>query len=157
MQIDNLTTTKKEQMQPTTIFVTGATGFIGTKLVNELVRQGHTVHALTRAASNRDGLNHERIMLMQGDIMNRESLLAGMNGCTHVFHLAAYAKNWARDPKIFYDHNVIGMKNVFDAAKQVGIQRVVWTSTIVTFGPTCTRRGRRRNNAAHHIEILHGV
>jgi len=123
-------------MKPTTIFVTGATGFIGTKLVNELVRLGHTVHALTRAASNRDGLNHDRIKLVQGDIMNRESLIAGMKDCTHVFHLAAYAKNWARDPKYFFDHNVIGMQNVFDAVKQVDIQRIVWTSTIVTFGPT---------------------
>ena len=123
-------------MKPTTIFVTGATGFIGTKLVNELVRQGHSVHALTRAASNRDGLTHKNITFVQGDIMNRESLLAGMKDCTHVFHLAAYAKNWARDPKIFHDHNVLGMHNVFDAARQAGIQRVVWTSTIVTFGPT---------------------
>ena len=123
-------------MKPTTIFVTGATGFIGTKLVNELVRQGHTVHALTRAASNRDGLDHERILLVQGDIMNRESLIAGMKDCTHVFHLAAYAKNWAPDQNIFYDHNVIGMRNVFEAARQAGVQRVIWTSTIVTFGPT---------------------
>ena len=123
-------------MKPTTIFVTGATGFIGTKLVNELVRLGHTVHALSRATSNRDGLDHERILLVQGDIMNRESLLAGMKGCTHVFHLAAYAKNWARDPKIFHHHNVLGMDHVFKAAKQSGIQRVVWTSTIVTLGPT---------------------
>jgi farnesol dehydrogenase len=123
-------------MSPTTFFVTGATGFIGTKLVNELIRQGHTVHALTRAKSNREGLDHERITLVQGDIMNRDSLVAGMKGCTHVFHLAAYAKNWAPDQKIFYDHNVIGMRNVFEAAKQTGIQRVVWTSTIVTFGPT---------------------
>lgn len=123
-------------MNPTTIFVTGATGFIGTKLVNELIRQGHTVHALTRAQSNREGLTHERIMLVQGDIMNRDSLIAGMKGCTHVFHLAAYAKNWAPDPKIFYDQNVIGMRNVFEAAEQARVQRVVWTSTIVTFGPT---------------------
>lgn len=144
-------------MKPTTIFVTGATGFIGTKLVNELVRQGHTVHALTRATSNRDGLDHERILLMQGDIMNRESLVAGMNGCTHVFHLAAYAKNWARDPKTFYNHNVLGMQNVFDAARQAGIQRVVWTSTIVTFGTNRTRYSRQRNNAATLNKILHRV
>jgi nucleoside-diphosphate-sugar epimerase len=127
---------KKENMKPATIFVTGSTGFIGTKLVNELVRQGHTVHALTRVASNRDGLSHERINFVQGDIMNPESLLAGMKGCTHVYHLAAYAKNWARDKKIFYDHNVRGMQNVFQAARQTGIERLVWTSTIVTFGPT---------------------
>jgi nucleoside-diphosphate-sugar epimerase len=123
-------------MEPTTIFVTGATGFIGTKLVNELIRQGHTVHALTRASSNRDGLAHERIRLVQGDIMDSDSLAAGMKGCTHVFHLAAYAKNWAPDPKIFFDQNIIGMRNVFETAKQLGVQRVVWTSTIVTFGPT---------------------
>jgi nucleoside-diphosphate-sugar epimerase len=123
-------------MNPSTIFVTGATGFIGTKLVNELIRQGHVVHALTRAKSNREGLDHERIKLVQGDIMNRGSLVAGMKGCSHVFHLAAYAKNWASDPNIFYDYNVVGMRNVFEAAKQTGVQRVVWTSTIVTFGPT---------------------
>ena len=123
-------------MTSTNIFVTGATGFIGTKLVNELVLQGHTVHALTRAKSNREGLDHERIKFVQGDIMNRDSLVAGMKGCTHVFHLAACAKNWASDPKIFFDQNIIGMRNVFDAAKQSDIQRVVWTSTIVTFGPT---------------------
>jgi len=123
-------------MNSTKIFVTGATGFIGTKLVNELVRQGHVVHALTRSASNLDGLQHECIKCVQGDILDPGSLEKGMEGCTHVFHLAAYAKNWSKNPRVFYDHNVTGMLNVFEAAKKTGIQRVVWTSTIVTFGPT---------------------
>jgi farnesol dehydrogenase len=123
-------------VKPTTIFVTGSTGFIGTKLVNALVGQGHTVRALTRAASNRDGLAHERIQFVPGDIMSPDSLVAGMQGCTHVFHLAAYAKNWAPDSARFFQQNVVGMRNVFAAARQTGIQRVVWTSTIVTFGPT---------------------
>lgn len=123
-------------MNPMTIFVTGATGFIGTKLVNALVHQGHAIRALTRPTSNLEGLHHERIKFVPGDIMNRDSLARGMEGCTQVFHLAAYAKNWARDAKVFFDQNILGMKNVFDAAKQVGIQRIVWTSTIVTFGPT---------------------
>ena len=52
-------------MKPTTLFITGSSGFIGTKLVNALIGQGHTVHALTRAASNRDGLTHERIKLVR--------------------------------------------------------------------------------------------
>jgi farnesol dehydrogenase len=123
-------------MKPATIFVTGATGFIGTKLVNELIQQGHTVHALSRATSNQSGLDRDGIKLVLGDLMNPDSLIAGMKGCTHVFHLAAYAKNWAKDPKIFYDQNVIGMRNVFDAAKKNNVERVVFTSTIVTFGPT---------------------
>jgi farnesol dehydrogenase len=62
-----------------------------------------------------------------------------MKGCTHVFHLAAYAKNWSRDPGQFSKVNVTGMRNVFASAMANGVERVVLTSTIVTLGPT--RRG----------------
>lgn len=119
-----------------TVFVTGSTGFIGTKLVNALVQRGHTVHSLARGTSNIDGLQHDRIRLVTSDILDRSSLQRGMEGCSQVFHLAAYAKNWARDPAVFIKHNVDGMRNVFEAAKAVGVSRVVFTSTIVTFGPT---------------------
>ncbi|MEP0822181.1 MAG: SDR family oxidoreductase [Ignavibacterium sp.] len=121
---------------PTTIFVTGGTGFIGTKLVNALIQKGHTVRVLTRSTSNRAGLNHERISFVEGDLMNRDSLRRGMEGCTQVYHLAAYAKNWSRDPAVFYRQNVDGMKLVFDTAREVGVKRVVFTSTIVVYGPT---------------------
>ena len=118
-----------------TIFVTGATGFIGTKLVNALLAKGYSVHALSRAASNREGLMHERVRLVQGDLLDRDSLRKGMEGCSQVFHLAAYAKNWSRDPSVFFSQNVDGMTNVLDAARDAGIKRVVFTSTIVVFGP----------------------
>ena len=123
-------------LPPSTVFVTGATGFIGTKLVNALIAQGHTVRALTRATSNHDGLTHERIQFVQGDLTDPASLRAGAAGCRYAFHLAAYAKNWARDPKIFFTQNVDGMRNVFQAAGDAGVERLVFTSTIVTFGPT---------------------
>lgn len=116
--------------------MTGATGFIGTKLVNELVRKGHTVHALSRSSSNRSGLEHEQIKIVVGDITDRRSLERGMEGCAQVYHLAAYAKNWARDKRIFREMNIDGMQNVFEAAKSTGVKRVVFTSTIVAFGPT---------------------
>lgn len=132
-----------------TVFVTGATGFIGTKLVNELVRRGHTVHALTRRTSNTDGLTHERIKLFTGDLSDRSSLLKGMQGCSHVFHLAAYAKNWAPDASFYYQQNVDGTKTVFEAAKEVGARRIVFTSTIVTFGPT--RKGEVGNEEMSRI------
>jgi nucleoside-diphosphate-sugar epimerase len=122
--------------RPGSVFVTGATGFIGTKLVNELVHQGHVVHALTRQTSNRDGLFHDRIRLVTGDLSEPESLRKAMQGCSQVYHLAAYAKNWSPDASIFYRHNVEGMRNVFEAARKTGVERVVLTSTIVTFGPT---------------------
>ena len=118
------------------IFVTGATGFIGTRLVNELIKRGHTVHALSRSSSNREGLDHEQVRVFTGDILDQSSLQAAMEGCEQVYHLAAYAKNWAPDKQVYYDYNVRGMKNVFEVAMKVGVQRVVWTATIVTFGPT---------------------
>ncbi|MDP2884230.1 MAG: SDR family oxidoreductase [Ignavibacteria bacterium] len=123
-------------VEPTRVFVTGSTGFIGTKLVNELVQRGHTVHALTRRTSNKEGLSHERIKLVTGDIQDRTSLQKGMEGCNQVYHLAAYAKNWSRDTSVFYKQNVEGMRNVFEVAKAAGVERVVFTSTIVAFGPT---------------------
>jgi len=98
--------------------------------------RGNTVHALTRGTSNKDGLSHGQIRLVTGDIQDRNSLQKGMEGCTQVYHLAAYAKNWSNDPSVFYKQNVEGMRNVFAAAKAVGVKRVVFTSTIVAFGPT---------------------
>ncbi|MBI4417404.1 MAG: SDR family oxidoreductase [Ignavibacteriales bacterium] len=122
--------------EPATIFVTGGTGFIGTKLVNVLMQSGHFVRVLTRATSNREGLHHERISFVAGDLLNRESLRKGMEGCTQVYHLAAYAKNWSKDPIIFFQQNIEGMKLVFDAARDAGVRRIVFTSTIVVYGPT---------------------
>lgn len=123
-------------MKSTKIFVTGATGFIGTKLVSELVKQGHIVHALVRKTSNTESLNHKNILLFEGDILDIASIERAIQECTYVFHLAAYAKNWARNVNDFYNYNVNGMLNVFEAAKRFNVKRVVWTSTIVTFGPT---------------------
>jgi nucleoside-diphosphate-sugar epimerase len=119
-----------------TVFVTGATGFIGTALVAELVRRGNRVRALTRATSDCTGLALDGVSLVTGDILDRESLGRGMAGCSRAFHLAAYARNWARDPRAFVEHNVEGTRNVLAAARAVGVERVVLTSTVVTLGPT---------------------
>ena len=59
-----------------------------------------------------------------------------MAGCTEVFHLAAYAKNWAKDPSLFFRLNVEGARNVFEVAAEAGVRRIVYTSTVVVFGPT---------------------
>jgi NAD+-dependent farnesol dehydrogenase len=96
----------------TMVFVTGGTGFIGTKLVTELVQKGHIIHVLRWPTSNTEGLEHERIHLFTGDLMDCESLRKAIEGCTQVYHLAAYAKNWAKDSKTFYQNNVEGLYNV---------------------------------------------
>ena len=128
-----------------TILVTGATGFIGSRLVQFLAEQGHHVRALSRrdrpespvAVDDRPSpWRMSNVDLVKGDILDRDSLAQAMRGCDYVFHLAGYAKNWSRNPSIYYDINVKGTENVFQLAFDYHVKRVVWTSSIVTFGPT---------------------
>jgi farnesol dehydrogenase len=128
------------------VFVTGASGFIGARLVWELVQRGQVVHALTHRSklepppgflpAQRPDFSHPNIRLAPGDILDCESLRRGMDGCSQVYHLAAYAKNWARDLQPYFQKNIVGMGNVCKAARELGVDRIVWTSTLLTFGPT---------------------
>ena len=115
------------------IFVTGSTGFIGSALIAKLLGRGFSVRALTRNVPAKCLPNLEYI---SGDITDKESLRAGMIGCEYVFHLAAYTKNWARELQAYTRVNIEGTKNVFAVAQELNVERIVWTSTIVTLGPT---------------------
>jgi nucleoside-diphosphate-sugar epimerase len=83
-----------------------------------------------------------RVEIIAGDILDPQSVRRGMTGCSRVFHLAAYAKNWAAKQQTFFDMNVQGVRHVFDAARDLAVERIVWTSTVVTMGPS--RRGEIR-------------
>lgn len=116
------------------VFVTGGTGFIGDRLVAALLARGRSVRGLARKKSERPAAA-ERLEWVTGDILDRDSLRRGLAGCTEVFHLAAYAKNWAKDPSSFFRINVEGARNVFEVAADAGVRRIVTTSTVVVFGP----------------------
>ena len=115
------------------VFVTGSTGFIGSALIAKLLERGFSVRALKRNVPTEVQPNLEYI---SGDITDKESLRNGMSGCGYVFHLAAYAKNWAADPQTYTKVNIEGTKNVFSVAQEQNVERIVWTSTIVTLGST---------------------
>ena len=118
------------------IFITGATGYIGNNLAKRLAAEGHIVHALNRSAHKSDLLDHKNIQLFKGDITDFESVKNGMQGCEQVYHLAAYARVWAKDPSIYYTLNVKGTQYVLDAARELGIRDVVVTSTGGVLGPS---------------------
>jgi farnesol dehydrogenase len=119
-----------------TIFITGATGFIGTRLCLTLAERGEQVHALVRSPQKAKSLEHPRIKLFKGDLHDIEVLAEGMKGCEGVIHLAAFADTWHRDPQFFYKVNVQGTINVLEAAVAQGVKRVVVTSTAGTLGPS---------------------
>jgi len=115
------------------VFITGGTGFIGSRLITKLLERGFNIRTLKRNITAEPQPN---LQYIAGDITDIESLHSGMSGCSYVFHLAAYAKNWAADPQTYTRVNIDGTKNVFAVARELNIERIVWTSTIVTLGYT---------------------
>ena len=118
------------------VMVTGATGFIGKHLVSMLVEKGYTVHAICRQESDASGLVREGVKVFRGDILDRLSLQKAAEGCSQVYHLAAYAKNWAAYREIYFQFNVLGLRNVIEAALCGGVRKIVYTSSVVTLGPS---------------------
>jgi farnesol dehydrogenase len=119
-----------------TYLVTGATGYIGEQLTQRLIQEGHTVHALYRSETKAVGLQQKGAFLFKGDLLDRSSLDAAAKGCDAIFHVAAFAKPWDKDPQTFYRYNVEGSKNVFDAAQKAGTRKVVFTSTAGVISPS---------------------
>ena len=117
------------------IFITGATGFIGANLAHKLANEGHTVHALVRTPSKASLLQHERILLFEGDLSNKENIAAAMATCDQVYHLAAFAQVWDKDPNTFHRINVDGCILIMEQALLAGVKRMVLTSTAGVFGP----------------------
>lgn len=119
-------------------FVTGATGFIGLTLALRLADNGYRVHALCRSNPDERLSSHPNIKIFRGDILEKESLLAAMRGCRFVYHVAAYARTWAKNPETYYKHNVEGTINVMECAQELKVKKVVFTSSGRIFGPKTT-------------------
>lgn len=111
--------------------VTGASGFLGWHVARVLAGRGHRVRALVRPGSRVDGLEVETVT---GDLRDAASLERAVAGCGLVFHVAADYRLWARDPGELYRSNVEGTRNLFDAARRAGVERVVYTSTVGCIG-----------------------
>jgi farnesol dehydrogenase len=119
-----------------TSFVTGGTGFIGGRLVHRLIEAGESVHLLAREHSDLGGLMGAGVRVFLGDVTDPASLRAPVRGCRSVYHLAGYARNWARDPATYVRVNVDGLRNCAGAAMEAGVERFVFTSSCMSSGPS---------------------
>ena len=114
--------------------VTGATGFVGGAVVRALVNTGVDVRVLARAGADLQNIQNLAVERVEGDLRNPVSLRASLTGCQQLYHVAAHYALWAKDPSIFYDINVTGTKNLLGAARDVGVERIVYCSTIGAIG-----------------------
>lgn len=119
-----------------TVFVSGATGFIGSRLVKRLADEGNTVHALYRSKTKADSIRRKEVQLFKGDILDEESVMAAMKGCEQAYHVAAFAGVWSKDASLIHRLNVEGPLNIIRAARSCGTSRVVVTSTAGILGPS---------------------
>jgi len=109
--------------------VTGGVGFIGSHLVELLLAEGEAVRVLERPGAAVDHLPLDRIELVRADIRDRGTVRAALNGCRHVYHLAANPNLWVRDRQEFDAVNRWGTVHVLEAALEAGAERVLHTST----------------------------
>jgi len=117
-------------------FVTGGTGFIGSHVVRKLTERGYEVHALARSDRTAAALEAAGARAARGDITDAASMREGMRGSDVVFHMAAWYKIGSRDWKQAEAINVGGSRNVLGLAHELGVPKIVYTSTVGVFGDT---------------------
>jgi dihydroflavonol-4-reductase len=121
------------------VLVTGGTGFVGARLVRELVERGYTVKVLARPSSSRRalvGLDPGRVEIVEGDVTIGHTVYRALAGCERLFHVAAEFKLWDRRPSKILDASIVGTRETLEAARLRGIEKIVVTSSTAAVGAT---------------------
>jgi dihydroflavonol-4-reductase len=114
------------------IFLTGATGFVGHHVARALADEGAKLRMLVRKTSNLahlEGIEGETVV---GDLLNLEGIKGTLDGCDAVVHVAADYRLWIRNPEAMYRANVEGTRDLLRLAREAGVKRFVYTSSVAT-------------------------
>ena len=114
------------------VFLTGATGFVGHHVAKALTAVGADLRLLVRKSSNLKNLEGISGNTFVGDLLEPESLRVGLVGCDAVMHVAADYRLWIRDPETMYRANVSGTRELLRMAREAGVPRFVYTSSVAT-------------------------
>ena len=116
------------------VLVTGASGFIGRHVSELLIARGDQVRGTVLAGEDCSWLEEQGVETTVCDVRDRVALQDAMDGCQAVFHLTALYTLWMKDVRPIYQVNVQGSRNVMEAARSKGVERVVYTSSIAALG-----------------------
>jgi dihydroflavonol-4-reductase len=114
-------------------FVTGGTGFVGANLIRLLLAQGYEVRALVRPGSLGQNLQDLPVEWVKGSLGDPD-LADRLRGCQVLFHVAAHYSLWQKDKALLYRSNVLGTRQILASARQAGIERVIYTSSVAALG-----------------------
>jgi dihydroflavonol-4-reductase len=116
------------------VFITGATGFVGGHVARHFAAEGASLRLLTRHTSRLDSLAGIDAEMVTGDLREPEKLRSALTGCEALVHVAADYRLWVRDPKQMYAANADGTRELLKLARETGVPRVVYTSSVATMG-----------------------
>ena len=114
--------------------VTGAAGFIGSHVVQELLQDNVEVKAMIMPGEDTKNLEGLDIETVEGNILDQDVVKDAVKGVDTIFHLAAIYAIWMKEWRNIYEVNIQGSRNVLWAARNAGIKRVVYTSSIAALG-----------------------
>ena len=114
--------------------VTGASGFLGSAVLRQLLEAGYAVRALVRPESDRRNFSGLDAEIIEGDLRDKDSLKKAVTDCQVVFHVAADYRLWTPDPRVMYQINVEGTKNLIRAALGAGVEKIIYTSSVAVLG-----------------------
>ncbi len=131
--------------------VTGATGFVGSTLCEELNRRGFATKALVRRTSSMNNLLLAKFTPVEGDLRDPESLRAAVQEVDVIFHVAGLVA--ARSREHFFESNAAGTKNLVEAARKYGknLQRFVYVSSLAAAGPSTRERVRLEGDESRPV------
>ena len=123
----------------TRVYVTGGNGFMGSRIVRELVGRGYDVTALVGADLDNRNLEGLDVEIRAFDLLDRDGVRAALAGGELLVHNAACYSFWQPDPNLIYRVNVDGTQHVLDAAAELGYRKIVYTSSTATLTPSINR------------------
>lgn len=129
------------------VFLTGATGYIGSQLALSLACRGFPVSVLARNPASKKLPKHEAISFFQGDILDLDSVIKACRGCQYTYHLAAFTDLTCNKTEPFFNTNVKGSANVLEASRLNGVKKFIFTSSVSVLGPST---GNEPLTESHH-------
>ncbi|MDA0656537.1 MAG: NAD-dependent epimerase/dehydratase family protein, partial [Proteobacteria bacterium] len=137
-----------------TIFLTGATGFVGSAVLRRLLSAGHEVRVLARKNSDRRNIEGLPCVLVEGDLGDINSFKGALKGCAGLFHVAADYRIWAPDPSEMNRINIDGTRDLLLAAAENGVGRIIYTSSVATLGLNADRTPSNEDTPCSYDDMI---